>query len=86
MKMIAENSPVFKQGFAELALPCFVSMAGFVQLPPLVVEEGEAAEIAGVAVLHLSSTACLRLLILGGGRIAELGLGVLNQMHLGVLL
>ena len=64
MKMIAKNSPIFKQGFAELALPCFVSVACFVQLPPLVVKEGEAAEIASIAVLHLTSAACLRLLIL----------------------
>ena len=84
--MIAKDSPVFKQGFAEFALPGFVSVACLVQLPPLVVEEGEAAEVAGVAVLHLTSAARLCLLVLRRGGIAKLGLRVLNQMHLSVLL
>ena len=44
MKVIAKNSSVFKQGFAEFALPGFVSVARLLQLPPLVVEEGEAAK------------------------------------------
>ena len=86
MKMIAKNGPILKQGFTEFALPCLVSMACLVELPPLVVKEGEAAEIASVAVLHLTSTACLCLLIFCRDGIAELRLGVLDQMHLCVFL
>ena len=83
MKMIAKNCPVLKQDFAELAFPCFVSVACFVQLPPFIFEAGDAAEVAGVAALYMTR---LCLLVLCRGDIAKLGPCVLNQVQLGVLL
>ena len=84
--MIAEDISVFKQGLAEPALPCLVAMTCLVQLPLLIVEECLAAEVAGVAVPHLSSSNLCRLLLFCRGGRAKLSSSILNQMHFCVLL